>query len=273
MKKVAVLLNIQKITVVVLLLCQLEYNYFVFIKSLKISNFRNLIQKEFIFNKNINIFYGINGVGKTSILEAINFLSSGKSFRKGHYKSLINKESNDLTVFIQYNNDSYLNSISVNKHKTGKWKAKQNQSDIKKQSQLSIILPVVTIEPEVSQLIDLGPSVRRSFLDWLVFHVKHDYLILWKKVNKCVKQLNNLYKNKHVEAEIKVWEGVFIQLSEELNEIRLSYFNKIKPYIQELSKNMQEDINDLSLIYKQGWSEGLTFSEQMQQDKEKNRRW
>ncbi|MCF6288082.1 MAG: DNA replication and repair protein RecF [Proteobacteria bacterium] len=237
-----------------------------FINKLKLYNFRNFKKKTFIFNKKINIFYGENGTGKTTILESIYYLSTGKSFRKSNYKNLINFKESLLTVYLESEN----NNISISKNNTGVWKGKLNNNNITKQSIITNIIPVVPIETEVYRLIDVGPIYRRNFLDWLVFHVKHDYLLLWKKTHKCIKQLNILYKNKAPQVEIDLWESNFIIFSEKLSQIRKEVFNKILPTILTLSEFMQSEIKDLSIIYKQGWNEKTSLKQQMEKDREKN---
>ena len=241
-----------------------------FINKLKISNFRILQEKEFNFTQNINVFHGDNGTGKTSILESIHYLSTGKSFRKCSFKSLINVDFNYLNVFVELINDEFKNTISINKAKNGLWKARFNNSPITKQSQISNLVPVVSIDPEVYRLVDLGPINRRNFLDWLVFHVKHDYLILWKKVQKCSKHLNSLYKTKATTKEIDLWENSFIDFSEQLNEVRELFYNQIQPIILSLTKQMQSDISNLELDYYKGWSETLTLKEQLVKDRKRN---
>lgn len=241
-----------------------------FINKLKIYNFRNILNKEYRFNNKINIFYGKNGVGKTSILEAINYLSSGKSFRKGNYKNLINYKAKDLTVYLQCMINNNLNTLSVNKNVNGIWTGKINQKKTKKLVNITNIFPVVSIDPEVYSLIDFGPIYRRNYLDWLVFHVKHDYIILWKKVYKCIKQLNILYKDKASVKELQTWERSFINYSKELNSIRKETFNEVRSNIIELSFYMQNDIGDLSVEFKQGWPTRNSLEEQIKIDRSKN---
>ncbi len=241
-----------------------------FIKKLKIFNFRNTLNQEYLFNNKVNIFYGNNGVGKTTILEAINFVSSGKSFRRGSFKNLINQHSNDLTVYLECISNEHRQTLSVNKNINGKWTGKINHNKITKLVEITNIFPVVSIDPEVYSLIDSGPIHRRNFLDWLVFHVKHDYIFLWKKVYKCTKQLNILYKKKASINEIKVWEKIFITYSDQLNAIRKQTFNEINSSIIELSIYMQKEVNNLSIEYKQGWNDDKSLSEQMEIDRNKN---
>ncbi|MCF6318054.1 MAG: DNA replication and repair protein RecF [Proteobacteria bacterium] len=241
-----------------------------FIKKLKIHNFRNTLNQEYIFSNKVNIFYGDNGVGKTTILEAINFVSSGKSFRRGSFKNLINQHSNDLTVYLECILNEHSKTLSVNKNINGKWTGKINNCRIGKLVEITNIFPVVSIDPEVYSLIDSGPLHRRNFLDWLVFHVKHDYIILWKKVYKCIKQLNILYKHKAPINEIKLWEKSFIAYSCELNTIRKNTFNEIKSNIVEFSVYMQKEVDKLSIDFKQGWNDDISLEEQMEIDRSKN---
>ena len=241
-----------------------------FISKLKIHNFRNIKNKEFSFKRRINVFYGENGVGKTSILESIYFLSSGKSFRKGNYKNLINFDSDDLTVFLETFDTNKRYSFAINKKKSNQWKGKINETSTKKQSEITNLLPIVSIDPEIYRLVDYGPIYRRNFLDWLVFHVKHDYLSLWKKTYRCVKQLNILYKNKIHTDELFFWEDNFIKYSEEITEVRKSFFNVLKPNICFLFYSIQSDVDNLSLKFKQGWPEDVSLKTQLELDRQRN---
>ena len=63
-----------------------------YIKKIKLENFRNYEKEEIEFDKNVNIIYGDNAQGKTNILESIFVCSLGKSFRTNKDKELINKE-------------------------------------------------------------------------------------------------------------------------------------------------------------------------------------
>ena len=241
-----------------------------FINKLRILNFRNILDKDFKFENKVNIFYGENGVGKTSILEAINYISSGKSFRKGNYKDFINYKSNEFTIYLGYNKDDLENSISVRKDKKGQWKAKKNNTNISQQSTLTESLPVISIDPEVYRLVDSSPQYRRSFIDWLVFHVKHDYLLLWKKTHKCIKQLNTLYKLRGNTNEINTWEQILVSCTEKLNQVRNHYFLQISPIITNIVREILPGLDGIVLIYKRGWTEGLSFIQQLEKDREKN---
>ncbi len=236
------------------------------IQNLKIYNFRCIKEVEYDLIKQVNVFHGDNGVGKTSVLEAIHFLSTGKSFRKCTYKNLIKHNENKLTTYIKGED----NTISVEKNKNGKWKAKYNNNLIHKQSHVTSILPIVSIDPDVYRLVEAGPISRRNFLDWLVFHVEHKHLLLWKQTYKCIKQLNTLYKFKASSEELNLWEKNLVLFATKLTLIREEYYKKIEPIVYKQAKLMLPEVKNITIEFKKGWSEHLSFDEQLTKDRKKN---
>ena len=73
-----------------------------YIKNIKLQNFRNYIKQEITLEKGINLFYGNNAQGKTNVIESIFLCSIGKSFRAKKDKELINFEKNNLFLEINY---------------------------------------------------------------------------------------------------------------------------------------------------------------------------
>ncbi|WP_228410440.1 AAA family ATPase [Erysipelothrix piscisicarius] len=59
------------------------------VKNLELRQFRNISNLNLSFNKNINVFVGDNGQGKTNIIESLVYLSSGRSFRVNSDEYLI----------------------------------------------------------------------------------------------------------------------------------------------------------------------------------------
>ena len=72
------------------------------INKIKISNFRNYNNEEISLEKNINVFYGENAQGKTNIIESIFLCSMGKSFRTNKDKEMINLNSTNAIIEIEY---------------------------------------------------------------------------------------------------------------------------------------------------------------------------
>lgn len=242
-----------------------------FLKQIKINGFRCYQSVDLTFDKKNNIFFGANGSGKTSILEAIYYLSTGKSFRSNKNKILVNNQQSSFTLYSQFSEPAgNLQSLGVSFDKTkAQKKIKLNQSIIQNQSQIAHILPVVSIDPESYLFIDKPPQYRRSFLDWLVFHVKHDYLQVWTQTMRCHKQLNALYKSQNIQG-VAEWEAQYINHANHLNQLRQEIFKNLKTLVLNKISQFIPEIDDIDLYYFQGWSKDYSLQSQLEKDKEKN---
>ncbi len=224
-----------------------------------------------VFDNRINVFFGSNGAGKTSLLEAIYFLSTGKSFRSKRTKNLINNQQDDLTVFAKTNPqpNQVPMQLGINLNKNGKKQIKLNQDLVRNQSDIAHRLPVVSIDPDSYLFIDKPPQYRRSFLDWLVFHVKHEYLTVWSQCSRCQKQLNALYKAKSTE-QLDYWEQQYINHANALNQLRLDVFADLQLLVEKKTAQFIPELSTLKVGYYQGWSKDNSLVEQLNKDRDKN---
>ena len=143
---------------------------------LDISAFRNLssVQIKPIEN-GFNFIYGNNGSGKTSLLEAIYYLSLGRSFRSSHLERVIQFSADKLSIFArldQPNNDTL--SIGLQRNIEAELKIRIEGKDVFSIAELAHLLPVQLLDSQCHHLIDAGPAFRRKFVDWGVFYYKND---------------------------------------------------------------------------------------------------
>ena len=147
------------------------------VKSIDISNLRNLSSVQIEPDPCLNCFTGDNGAGKTSILEALAVLSKGRSFRAGQITSLIGPEQPYFQVVSKIESQSgKQHRVGMERRKDG-WSARHNGEDVSQLSDLTGLLPYVLLEPGSHTLISGPPEGRRKYLDWGVFHVKHSFYL------------------------------------------------------------------------------------------------
>ena len=133
-----------------------------YIKKIKLENFRNYENQEIEFNKNINIIYGNNAQGKTNIIEAIFLCAMGKSFRDKKDKDLIKFEKDSSKLKLEYektDREGVIEAI-INDKKTFLLNGV-------KQSKVSDIIGkinVVIFTPDYIDIIKEGPQRRRKLL-------------------------------------------------------------------------------------------------------------
>ena len=186
---------------------------------LDIHHVRSIASARLILHPRCNVFYGSNGSGKTSLLEAVYLVGSGHSFRTRDLGSLVSQGQDSLTVFARMNTDDVM---SIQKSKEGTF-VRLNQRPCSRRSELATFLPCQVFYQDIFEIIDAGPSVRRSLLDWGLFHVKHEYHVLWNDYRRVIKQRNTLLRQKASYALCAPWDKQLVDLSEALDVLRKAY--------------------------------------------------
>ena len=218
------------------------------LQELQIYGVRNIRQAQFNLNHSFNIFYGNNGSGKTSLLEAVYLLTAGYSFKTRETLPLVSYGEPYLTVFGKTFNDE---TVSLRKTIAGPTQVKQNRETCSNSSVLARFLPCQIFYQDIFNIIDAGPAVRRSLLDWGVFHVKHEYHSLWRDYRQVLKQRNALLRQSPTRKNMLPWDQHLVRLANGLDQLRLAYF-------QEWAKTFQYFLLKLSDIectieYYRGW--------------------
>ena len=221
--------------------------------ELKIHHLRNIPSTHLLLNSRFNFIIGSNGSGKTSILEALYMLSCGHSFRSREISSIISHGQSVLTVFAR---SAEQNTISLQKSCSEPTQIKLNNQYCTSTSQLAYALPCQIFYSDIFQIIDAGPSVRRSVLDWGLFHVKHDYLRVWKEYKRVLKQRNALLKRHAPYAQFVPWDQQLSQLANQLDSFRQEYFVKWEIIFTKVLSQLTDCPS--SIRYYKGWDRKLT---------------
>ncbi|QMT58650.1 DNA replication/repair protein RecF [Legionella sp. PC997] len=218
------------------------------LSELKIHYLRNLLSINLGLSPRFNFIYGPNGSGKTSILEGLYLLSCGHSFRSREISPIISYEQSSLTVFARGQEQQ---TISIQKSYSEPTQIKLNKQFCSTTSQLAYALPCQIFYSDLFQIIDAGPSIRRSLLDWGLFHVKHNYLSLWKEYKRVLKQRNALLKQHAPLAHFIPWDKQLSQIATQLHALREEYFTQWKQeFITVLNRLCQFDC---TISYYKGW--------------------
>ena len=227
--------------------------------QLSIKNVRNLVSCNISPNPRFNIIEGANASGKTSLLEAIYLISQVKSFRTHRINHIIQHKQPDMQVIANYQDHTdFIHKIGLGRTRQST-KIHLNQSAINLSSELAALVPVQVITPESHRLLEDGPKFRRQFIDWGVFHVKHDFLQTWKAYHRILRQRNAALRQQQSEQHIKSWNQPLIHITEEFHTSRADYLKSLTPIICDYSKQLIGD--DISIEYQPGWVNELEYSE------------
>ena len=223
------------------------------LQTLLVQNLRIIEQLDISLASDANLFFGENGAGKTSILEAIDVLSRGRSFRERRTSPLIRKQATDLIVsgkVCAADGHAYLGIQKSVKQTI----LHCNQEKTASISNHASYLPVLSMHPDSHQLIQGSGKYRRNYMDWSAFHVKHNFLQNWRNYNKCLRQRNSALRNRCGKEELSVWTNQLSALGEEINIARSEIFREIRPFFDKYSSKLLPEC-EISMDYQRGWSE------------------
>jgi len=192
------------------------------IEKLHILRFRNLDNQYLEPNTNINLFIGGNGQGKTNLIEALYYLGHSRSFKSKNIKDVVPFEKEFLQIDAVVDGVRVLLKKSKNKNTT-----LFNQKKVSSNSKLSHLMPTQIISPDRGFVVGGSPKLKRSYLDWGVFHVNPSILKTYKSYNKALKNTNSLLTNNNTK-QLDHWLAQIAKLSVEISSARVDYIEKLK---------------------------------------------
>ncbi|WP_291259178.1 DNA replication/repair protein RecF [Fusobacterium sp.] len=211
-------------------------------------NFRNLIDGNIKFFPKLNLFFGKNGQGKTSLLEAIYFNATGKSFRTSKVNEVMKYGSTKTGVYILYR-DSISEKTLTLKFNSEKKEYYYNNKKIS-YDEFYGRLNIVTYIPEDIILITGSPSVRRAFFDGEIAQANSEYFQDLKNYNKLLKIRNKYLKEQKTrDPEFSIYEEEFIKYGAKVIEKRLEYVQRISIILNLNYRKLFDDKKELSLSY------------------------
>lgn len=205
-----------------------------YIKKVKLENFRNYDNLEVEFKKDFNLIYGNNAQGKTNILEAIYLSAIGKSFQTNKDSEMIKIGKEKAKVEIEYETKDREGKITV--EIADKKTFFINGIKQKKISYIIGKINIVLFYPDNIDIIKGGPAERRRFLDIMISQLKPNYIHILNKYLKTLDQRNAYLKQIKFDNKSKdmleIWDESLSQLSYQIYTYRSEYIQKIKEKIK-----------------------------------------
>lgn len=235
------------------------------LSTLQISSVRNIKSCNLDLHPEINLFVGANGSGKSSLLEAVYLMFTGRSFRSRRALNYITFGELSCVIYATFFSNKDTNkSIGLKKMLNGKVSVKIDQLQYSSALILAKLNPVRIHSPEEPLLTDASAEQGRRFLDWALFHVEHDYGVLWKRCQKLIKHRNALVRSGvRNYSTLEPWDLQLCSLFEQVNNLRQDHIDKLQASLSEGPfRNLIEELN-LTLCLDWGWNKKLSLIEQM----------
>jgi DNA replication and repair protein RecF len=225
------------------------------LRRVQVTDFRCLHSAALELDSRYTLISGPNASGKTSLLEAIYILGRGRSFRTRHTDHLVLRGAERFVVFGEVVAGERNLPLGIEGSASG-LRAKVSGEKAATLAELALQLPVQIIDPEVHRLIEEGPSRRRRFLDWGVFHVEHDFVGYWQRYHQVLRQRNAALKTRQASL-VTAWNADLVRFGQLVTDARRRYVAALAVHAAPIGAVLLG--MDLGLSYRAGWAKGEGF--------------
>jgi DNA replication and repair protein RecF len=237
------------------------------IQHFSARDFRCLVNVELEADPHYNLIYGANASGKTSVLEALAYLGRGKSFRGAPAVNLIRHGKQEFVLFGRVDDGGRRCNVGVRNSAQG-LEVRVDGAGEGGAAALAVALPLQIIDPDVHELVGGAPEQRRRYLDWIAFHVEHDYLGLWRRFRRALKQRNAALRGGATTATLRGWNAEFADLAEQLDAARRLALDAATAGLEEAGRDLLG--SDIRFEYRAGWKEDSTLLEALESGLERD---
>ena len=226
------------------------------LKELNILNYKNIREATLQFSDKINAFVGLNGQGKTNILDAIYYLSFTKSAYNTIDSQNIHHDEDMAMIQGKYYSADNEEIITCGIKRGVKKQFRRGKKDYKRLIDHIGLIPLVMVSPQDSELVVEGSDERRKFMDGVISQYSKSYLEHLTQYNVLLKQRNALLKQYAEQPEqlpdtlMEVLEQQMVSHAMPIYKARVQFIEQFVPYFQQVYSAISNDKELVSLVYK-----------------------
>ena len=246
-----------------------------FVKKVRLTNFRNYKNTELELAPGVNLLHGSNGQGKTNIVEAINIFSSLSSHRVAGQTPLIKQgeQAAQLAIELAHEDRELLLEFEINSDSPNR--ARLNKANLNKPKEILGYLNSVIFAPEDLDIVKRDPSNRRNFIDQLITQFTPRMHGVYSDYERVLKQRNTLLKSARATgtkgdslSTLSAWDEQLVMLGSEIIAARVSIANKLAPFLISNYKNIAKTNNEPRMFIKSSILGSLIFDGEEADDTE-----
>jgi DNA replication and repair protein RecF len=241
------------------------------IKSLGIRNLRLFTAVEIASFGQLNLIYGPNASGKTTLLEAIYLLATSRSFRTPNMPELLRHGSETLQVTAKVaDSQGRVVALGLERNRDSLILRAAGKR-VHRASELALWVPAQIVHPESHQLISGGPKSRRRFLDWGVFHVEPAFPTVWRRYDKALRQRNAALRTRTQNSMDRIWDSELHETAIQIESMRRGYLEELREILPGFIEAMMGHV-EFGLEYYPGWQQRRPLLEELAQTLTRDRK-
>lgn len=222
------------------------------ITRIVLRKIRSYAESETVFDipPGLSVYYGKNGLGKTTVLESVYVLTALKSFRTSTLSSMISHGFQEGSVEAKFSGPGHVRKVELLPRSKKMYRDHQKLTQVQDflEGELSVCLA-----PEHQEIVRGGPQERRNYLDTLLFGRDASFLTLSRRYIRALKQKTALLKQespKQVYHDLVApWNQELIQTNEIIRQKRKSLLEELKPIVQNLYATISNTSDQAALEY------------------------
>lgn len=209
-----------------------------YLEKLILTNFKNYEYEKIDCAPALNCFLGLNGMGKTNLLDAVYYLCMGKSHFNLVDSNVIRHGADFFRLEGLFRHDHSREKIVAKVQPRRRKELERNDVPYRKLSDHVGLIPVVFIAPDDTYLVMEGSEARRRFLDNTLSQLDQAYLTALIQYNKILRQRNATLKQM---AEAQRFQPTLIEVYNEqmlapaalIHQRRRDFVDRFRPWLQE----------------------------------------
>jgi DNA replication and repair protein RecF len=206
-----------------------------------------------------NLIVGANGSGKTSLLEAIHLLCTGRSFRSRRAQEYVRRGASEARVHARITQENGENVAVGIEKRARSTRIRFAEAELRSASALARRLPLVLIPPDCQRLVFDGADLRRRLMDWGLFHVEQEYATVHHNYRRVLQQRNAQLRALPDADALAPWDAELGEMGEKLDGLRQIHLKNILPRISALATQLSG--LEVSVHYIRGWDEQVRLCE------------
>lgn len=238
------------------------------LSEISVRDFRNISDQRLVFARNLNVIVGRNGSGKSSLLEAVSVLGTGKAFTGATASEFVSKGRQSSVVTGSVKVDGGHVAVGIEKTRSTTT-CRVNAHAVKSASSLASYMPLVSLDSQLFQMAANAPAYRRAILDRTLFHVEPGYLALFQRYFRALQNRNQLIRRDSKDDEFRYWTEEFVEHGRNLDGLRRKCVAQLNCNLSRTENSTE--LGDVSLAYAAGWRDGIDLEEAVAESRDRER--
>lgn len=242
------------------------------LKSLSLSNFKNIAECSLSFSPKINCFLGNNGVGKSNLLDAIHYLSFCKSFSGLGDPMLIRRGEDFAIVRGLYLRNGVEEEVTAGLSAGHRKSFRRSGKEYRRLSEHIGLFPLVMVAPADSELINGSGEVRRRFLDMVISQTDAPYLDALIRYNRVLTQRNAMLRDGVADANLYVALELQMDMAADyIFRARRNYIGQLSEIFSRYYSAISDSRETPRLVYRSHLSDDQSLGSLLEANRDRDR--